>query len=178
MARRFPRAAAAAALAASLVAGARLGSQAARAGVLEEVPVRGFGCWQVGDSVTITALCPMRAIPEREDPWLPVVELPDPASLPGCAELALVVDNVRITTCPGVPRPVGFTLGSDRATAEPLSIIAEPDYGGPGDILPFQICLDDGPWPSSVVIRPPDPEQHVIGAVVRTFCCEDCTAEP
>lgn len=159
-----------AALGAALALGGALGARAQEG--REDIAVRGTGCELVAEA-TLEGRCPPRGIPEREEPWLPVVALPDPATT-DCERLAIVVDNITITRCPTVPGAPMMRLDSPAATGAGIDVATAPDYDGPSDILPFQLCFGPEPWPESITLHAPTSEDVITEARVRAFCCEVC----
>jgi len=158
------------ALGAALALGGALAANAEEG--REDIPVRGSGCVLVAEPAVI-GRCPPHVIPEREEPWLPVVELPDPDAM-ACERLAVVVDNIEVTRCPAMPGGLAIQLDSPAAYGAGIDVAIAPDYDGPSDILPFQLCFGPEPWPESITLRGPTQEDIVTSARLRAFCCETC----
>jgi len=161
-------------LLAAMLLGGALAVRAEDGDLGEDIPVRGTACELLAEHA-FRITCPPKQIPEREDPWLPVIKLPDPEEEPGCEQLVVVVDNIEVTRCPTLgPGGVTLVLDSPAARAPGIAVVAEPDYGGPSDILPFQLCFDRDAWPESITLEGPSAEEYVTAARVRAYCCATC----
>lgn len=156
---------------AALTLGGALG---ARAEGWEDRPVSGESCELLAGQV-VSGTCPRSQIPEREEPWLPVIALPDPASTPNCEQLIVVVDNIAVSYCPHVGgRPMSIGFEAPVPLAEAVAVTTVPDYGGPSDILPFQLCFGRENWPTSIALYGPSDNEFVTRASVRAYCCAAC----
>ncbi len=156
---------------ASRSAGTTLASEGSEGGV------SGSGC-EVIEVQHIVGMCPPIQGPQRDDPWLPTVELPamDGDLAEDCGAISVTISHIRLIDCPTDSGP--FDQPILRFEGEPGSVLhvpaPAPDYSG-YDALPIMICFLPSELPEILYIKHPDHSRRIGTARATIHCCESCS---
>ena len=139
--------------------------------------VAGFGCDQIA-SENVVGACPPAGGPQRDDPWLPTIELPSPDDELGesCGSISVTISHINFLNCPPTSFPYAQPImGFGGATAPAMSIpVPAPDYDGDYDAIPIRLCFNREDVPSVLYIDHPEHDRFIGSAKATVYCCEDC----
>lgn len=127
----------------------------------------------------LTGTCPPVIGPQREEPWLPTIELPSPDEELGqdCNSIAVTIGEIRfLPPCPTDDVPFEQPLLAFGGATEPALHVPAPapDYSGDYDAVPIRLCFDRDKVPSFVVAVHPSHDRRIGSARAVVHCCESC----